>query len=464
MAVFKKLMPNGKNSTNYYYRFMVDGKTFVGSTHTDVKDTIKDGQGNIIKLGAIDVEKQKRSEVHDLLDIKSTDRLFEKRREDLTNGRKLSLPDAFEIYLSKLKASNRRFPSDFHLSNLKSRWSDFLSYLAANYPKCTYLHQITHEMAEHYVGYLREHGRFDKSISFRPAGKHSAITYQSQITKYSNRTVNAYHAACKQIIERIKREANIPSNPFDGLDFLHNNYEDRDIFTDDELALISTHADDFIRPLFIFALNTGYREADICLLKWSEVDLLDGYITHTLFKTGKSPVVPTFPAFQAYLTDLWNKRNGDEYVLPSHADMYLTNRTGVSHRIKQFLENAGIKTTRKVPGRDREVSVKDLHSMRHQFITLAMLHNVPFNVVKSIIGHVSEKMTQRYMDHVNKKARKQFMIEMPNYFGLPVPDSPPRLTSKPSDNNELISVIKSMTAKNLKSKRREALALLEGAL
>ena len=89
--------------------------------------------------------------------------------------------------------------------------------------------------------------------------------------------------------------------------------------------------------------------------------------------------------------------------------MYLTNSTGVSYRIKQFLEGLGIQTTRKPKGRTRAVSVKDLHSCRHTFCYYAGLAGIPLAVVQSIVGHMSPEMTKHYSAHASMEDKRRGM-------------------------------------------------------
>ena len=105
---------------------------------------------------------------------------------------------------------------------------------------------------------------------------------------------------------------------------------------------------------------TALREGDICTLKWENIDFQDNVIRRRMNKTGNLVEIPIMNDLREYL--LTQPSRGDsEYVFPGHARMYLDNPTGISYRIKQFLEGIGIKTTRKPEGRERSVSVKDLH-------------------------------------------------------------------------------------------------------
>ena len=89
--------------------------------------------------------------------------------------------------------------------------------------------------------------------------------------------------------------------------------------------------------------------------------------------------------------------------------MYLTNSSGVSYLIKQFLEGLGIQTTRKPEGRTRAISVKDLHSCRHTFCYYAGLAGIPLTVVQSIVGHMSPEMTKHYSDHATTEDKRRGM-------------------------------------------------------
>ena len=107
-----------------------------------------------------------------------------------------------------------------------------------------------------------------------------------------------------------------------------------------------------------------------------------------------------------------------EYVFPQHAAMYQTNRSGVSYRVKSFLEGIGIKTTRIPKGRSRAVSIKDLHSCRHTFCYYAGLRGIPLAVVQSIVGHMTPEMTKHYTAHATMEDKRKNMLAMSNLVQL----------------------------------------------
>lgn len=102
-----------------------------------------------------------------------------------------------------------------------------------------------------------------------------------------------------------------------------------------------------------------------------------------------------------------------DYVLPEHAAMFEHNPDGVSYRVKKFLAEIGIKTTKPVDGRSREISVKDVHSLRHTFVCLAAESGIPLPIVQSVVGHISPWMTQLYANHATDQAKRERMKDLP---------------------------------------------------
>ena len=157
----------------------------------------------------------------------------------------------------------------------------------------------------------------------------------------------------------------------------------------------------------MMAVWTGLREGDICTLKWREVDLVHRLITRRMRKTKVEVQIPISNQLYALLTA--TPRTESEYVFPEHANMYLTNSSGVSYRVKHFLEGLGIETTRIPEGRTRAISVKDLHSCRHTFCYYAGLAGIPLSVVQSIVGHMTPAMTAHYSAHASIEDKRRGM-------------------------------------------------------
>ena len=127
--------------------------------------------------------------------------------------------------------------------------------------------------------------------------------------------------------------------------------------------------------------------------------------------------------------------------------MYLTNNSGVSYRIKQVLEETcGIATTRKVPGRSRAVSVKDLHSCRHTFCYYAGLYGLPLAIVQSIVGHMTPELTKHYSAHATLEDKREKLKQLPGFLSL-APEPQQQLsenTVTDAKRRELIALIQSL--------------------
>ena len=232
----------------------------------------------------------------------------------------------------------------------------------------------------------------------------------------------------------LAKEAGLQDNPFAGIRRVKSDAKTREAFTSDELQTIFDNLDGFTRPMFMMAVWTGLREGDICTLKWSDVDLEHGLITRETRKTGVEVQIPISNDLSAYLFAI--QKTDSEYVFPKHAEMYLANPSGVSYRVKQFLEGLGIQTTRIPNGRTRAISVKDLHSCRHTFCYYAGIAGIPLAVVQSIVGHMSPEMTKHYSAHATLEDKRRGMKQL-SFFtpkALPNPEEEP-------ERNELRKLI-----------------------
>jgi integrase len=135
-------------------------------------------------------------------------------------------------------------------------------------------------------------------------------------------------------------------------------------------------------------------------------------------KTGRIVEIPILPPLMNFLLEQKDYAGNSEFVLPEHAAIYIKNPTGITTRVKKFLERIGIKTTKKVKGRSRAISIKDVHSLRHTFCYYAGVYGIPFLVVKDIVGHVSPEMTELYQRHADNRLKREMLMQMPDFMGI----------------------------------------------
>lgn len=389
----------------WYYEFMVAGQRHRG--------TCLDETGNPtgVERTAAAYEKSQRELYGRMRANKSVRALAENFREELTGAQAIPLHEAFQRSLAKPR---KRAPGPERLELKRGHWLDFVNYMTDTYPEATHLAAVSRHHAENYVASLIMFGKFEP----RRAG------HRRNAKPLSGATVTDYMTTITEVFALLSDDAGLLANPFSGIPKPSLHTENRLPFTTEELQTIRDNLDDFTRPLFTIAIATALREGDICTLKWSEIDLRNLVIRREkMRKTQVGVDVPIMPPLEAYLKELREKRDDKgeyaEYVLPFHAEMYLHNRSGVSYRIKTFLENkCHIATTVKPSGRSRSVSIKDLHSCRHSFCYYAGLYGIPMNIVQGIVGHLTQEMTRLYSNHASLEAKREKMQLLPDFMNL----------------------------------------------
>jgi integrase len=98
--------------------------------------------------------------------------------------------------------------------------------------------------------------------------------------------------------------------------------------------------DDFIRPVVITGMCTAMRRGDCCCLKWSDLDLKEGFISVKTSKTGETVDIPLFPLLREELERIKATAGDSVYCFPKAAEMYRSNPDGISVRVKQVLARA----------------------------------------------------------------------------------------------------------------------------
>lgn len=398
MTVKKRNTSKGQTQ-EFHYRFMQNGKSYSG---------VCAGCDN--ELDAIAFEKKIKATIDDLKKQKNVKALVENFREELSGGEKILLKNAFCLALEK---PQRKKSSESHLATKKSQFNDFCNFMNKKYPDIKLLDKVQKKHAEAYISYLRSNGKFDKKIVFKNNARNNLKSnYNSKLTHLASSTINGYHKSIRHIFSLLQEDAGIYKNPFDLIDLMKESQEYREAFTQEELELIIKNANPFIKAIFMLGFFTAFREGDIATLKWNEILWEHNIIRKRLLKTGNIVEVPIMQPLYEFLN---NQLNDTEFVLPEHASMYLNNPSGISYRVKNFLENElKIKTTKTVDGRSRAVSVKDVHSLRHTFCYFAGVAGIPLVVVQSIVGHLTPEMTAHYTAHTDRKTKHEKMLLMPS--------------------------------------------------
>lgn len=277
-----------------------------------------------------------------------------KAGEELTQITLAEMAEQWNLLPTKKKRCPLR--TDNQLTTIRQ----FREFMEAKFPQAKTMSQVTRKMALAWMKDLDDMGM-------------AGATYNTKLS------------LLKGIFEKLGADAGVLTNPFNGIPFHETNTMHRQPFTQKELNAILSKCDDLLRPVVLTAMCTAMRRGDCAMLKWESVDLEHGFISVKTSKTGELAEIPLFPLLRAELEKLPRK---GIYVFPEVAAMYKANLMGLTWRFKKALKDAKIEGT--VIERDdamQKASVKDFHSLRTTWITMALTAGVPMELVRRVTGH-----------------------------------------------------------------------------
>jgi len=258
------------------------------------------------------------------------------------------------------------------------------------------------------------------------------------------------------------------------------------------MAIISAvQMDDFIRPVIITGVFTAMRRGDCCLLKWTDVDLDAQFISVKTSKTGQQVSIPIFPLLNAELQRHGKGQGGGAgFVFPKQAAMYQENPDGITWRVRKVFAAAGFKDASddevgEVRGEIhshranglRRASVRDFHSFRVTWVTLALTANIPLEIVQKVTGHkTAEIVLKHYFQPGREVIRETILSAMPELIpgpAIPAPANqsivkePAGIYGERSSPLSLVQTaiknVEQMNGRNWKEKRELALESLKSA-
>ncbi len=149
---------------------------------------------------------------------------------------------------------------------------------------------------------------------------------------------------------------------------------------DDEIDMLISNCDSYLKPVVITALNTGMRKSEILQLTWDRVDLKNRIIL--LDKT----------------------KNGDRREIPMN-DTLLDMLFGIIRRIdvpyvfynpETLKPYDNFKRSFGTALRKSHITDFHFHDLRHTFASRLIMKGVDLTTVKELLGHKDIKMTLRY--------------------------------------------------------------------
>jgi len=203
--------------------------------------------------------------------------------------------------------------------------------------------------------------------------------YQSERRqKVSAATCNREVACLKRIYNKAIEWDKARDNPIRKVKFFREDNERLRYLNKSEIVQLLKECAPHLRPIVLFALNTGMRKSEILNLKWKDVDLQQSLITVVETKSGDFRKIPINTQLKEVL-DNTQKHDGCLYVF---------NRDG------QKIGNIRASFDRAV----RKAGIEDFHfhDLRHTFASQLVMGGVNLVAVKELLGHKSLEMTLRY--------------------------------------------------------------------
>jgi integrase len=386
----------GKLRTSWYGRFEANGKRLTLNLGVKIHGT-PPASGSLRDEGDTAFERSRahaQAKLDRLIEdarrkhdsVHLVERLYEiKTGEQIKKTSLEKLPDEWS------RIPRRRPPNPRYAAQCRSSLSRFASFVRDHHPRASELNHVTREAAR----------------AFMEAESSRGVT-----AKTWNDTLKLLRATCKHLLPAGS------INPFSDIPTRETETVFRKPFTPEELKAIvdAAHDDEFTRPILVTGICTAMRRGDCCLLKWADVDMDRRFISVKTGKTGTTVAIPILPMLFDELSR--RPRTPSPYVFPEAAAMYRENPDGITWRVRRVLATAGFRDAREddeAPATSpihaerssgiRRASIRDFHSLRVTWVTVALTAGVPLELVQKVTGH---KTVDVVLKHYFQPGREEF--------------------------------------------------------
>lgn len=452
MPLELKRQKDGIRIRPYFYgRFEVDGKNccvklcpIEGKPHPSLSLT-EAGNAKFEKARkkALGILAVKTAEAREKRDAQH----WVKRLHELQTGEAMkgfAVADLVQAWerMPKKKTGEELHPR--YVTDYKATLRRFIEFMQEKHPAMKDAAQVTRAAAGEFMAAEETRGEDGRKVS----------------AKARNDSLKRLRAVFRSLLN----EDCVTRNPFDGIPLHTENHVHRRPLTPEEIAKVlkAVEDDDFTRPLFVCALSTAMRRGDCCCLKWADVHLdgkdaaagpVPNHITVRTSKTGETVTAPVDERLKAELLRAKAKADGKSpFVWPKQAAMQAENQQGVTYRIQQAFDRAGLGDEARHAERARGIrraSVVDFHSLRTTWITDKLAAGVPIEAVKRTSGH---RTTDVVTEHYFKPDVKQHLDALNGGNHVAGTDR----------DEQLRRIIGRMTPNTLKKDKAWLLAILEG--
>ena len=365
----------------WYGRFEVNGKTKSVSLDVEIKGKVPKTLRHIGNPTFERSRAQAQVRLDELIRKAHSQKTAEKHLEDLyelKSGAELQYAQLTELEMLWDQQPTKKARSDQWIKTQHSSLNAFREYIQKRYPNAQTLAQITPRIAREWMR------TYEKKNLCAETYNHKLVLLRSLFISGS--------------------DTGVLHNPFGGIPTKKKQTVHRQPFSPDELTEILKYCCEITRPVFITGMCTAMRRGDCCLLTWESVDLTNGFMTINTSKTGEVAEIPLFPILR---DEIEHRSRHGKYIFPEAAAMYQQNPSMISHRFKKALKDASIQTSIKREGSERKASVKDFHSLRTTWITMALSAGVPMELVRRVTGHSTVNVVLKHYFRPGREVFRQ---------------------------------------------------------
>jgi integrase len=202
---------------------------------------------------------------------------------------------------------------------------------------------------------------------------------------YSPGSVNSFVKLIRKALIKAVKNGLINNNPIAGVTMLPNNSEKGRAINPQEFTKLLSHLPEWLHGPALISYHTGMRKGEILNLTWRHVDHSPGFIKleSENTKTGKGRKVP----LSEYLISIIEANRNES----SGPDDFVFLRDGEQIKRTWWFFNRATK----------EAGLEGLrfHDLRHSFVTNARRAGIDRKRIKSISGHISDRVFDQY-NHV----------------------------------------------------------------
>ena len=244
---------------------------------------------------------------------------------------------------------------------------------------------VTTGMVQRYMD-DRMHDTYGKGHPYRPATINREIICLSAISR-----------------EAVKRD-HVVKNPVRGVKLLKEDNKIVRYLSDDEERRLMAACTPNLKPIVVFALNTGMRKGEILNLEWDDVDLEQRLIRVRNTKSKRTRYIPINTTLKTVLAGL-AKYEGCPHVFtnPDTRTRWCDQKIAWRYTIRRA-----------------KVTKFRFHDLRHTFASRLVQAGVPLQAVQELLGHATIEMTMRYAHLAPDDLRKAVEIIVPR----PAPQQP----------------------------------------